>query len=151
MLLLTLEDNGLQNRGAAAQNFGAGRHLRNQLIQHPHLVGEGTAAAAKSLQSCPTLCDPIDGCPLRSPVPGILQAKILEWVAIWSDEILHSDVDRDTCDMVPSSHPPVLGFICQERQEGMINIDLVWQPPSQVFCGLQYGSSINWRFVLVRS
>ena len=40
------------------------------------------AAAAKSLQSCPTLCDPIDGCPLGSPVPGILQARILEWVAI---------------------------------------------------------------------
>ena len=40
------------------------------------------AAAAKSLQSCPTLCDPIDGSPPGSPVPGILQAKILEWVAI---------------------------------------------------------------------
>ena len=40
------------------------------------------AAAAKSLQSCPTLCDPIDGSPLGSPVPGILQARTLEWVAI---------------------------------------------------------------------
>ena len=39
-------------------------------------------AAAKSLQSCPTLCDPIDGSPLGSPVPGILQARTLEWVAI---------------------------------------------------------------------
>ena len=39
------------------------------------------AAAAKSLQSCPTLCDPIDGSPLGSPVPGILQARTLEWVA----------------------------------------------------------------------
>ena len=39
------------------------------------------AAAAKSLQSCPTLCDPIDGSPPRSPVPGILQARTLEWVA----------------------------------------------------------------------
>ena len=38
--------------------------------------------AAKSLQSCPTLCDPVDGSPLGSPVPGILQARILEWVAI---------------------------------------------------------------------
>ena len=38
------------------------------------------AAAAKSLQSCPTLCDPIDGSPPGSPVPGILQARILEWV-----------------------------------------------------------------------
>ena len=40
------------------------------------------AAAAKSLQSCPTLCDPIDGSPPGSPVPGILQASTLEWVAI---------------------------------------------------------------------
>ena len=41
-----------------------------------------TAASAKSLQSCPTLCDPIDGSPTGSPVPGILQARTLEWVAI---------------------------------------------------------------------
>ena len=40
------------------------------------------AAAAKSLQSCPTLCDPIDGSPPGSPIPGILQARTLEWVAI---------------------------------------------------------------------
>ena len=40
------------------------------------------AAAAKSLQSCPTPCDPIDGSPPGSPVPGILQARTLEWVAI---------------------------------------------------------------------
>ena len=43
-----------------------------------HLV----CATAKSLQSCPTLCDPIDGSPPSSPVPGTLQARILEWVAI---------------------------------------------------------------------
>jgi len=40
------------------------------------------AAAAKSLQSCPTLCEPIDGSPPGSPIPGILQARTLEWVAI---------------------------------------------------------------------
>ena len=40
------------------------------------------AAAAKSRQSCPTLCDPIDGSPPGSSVPGILQARVLEWVAI---------------------------------------------------------------------
>ena len=40
------------------------------------------AAAAKSLQSCPTLCDPIDGSPPGSPIPGILQARTLEWAAI---------------------------------------------------------------------
>ena len=41
-----------------------------------------TTDAAKSCQSCPTLCNPIDGSPPGSPVPGILQARILEWVAI---------------------------------------------------------------------
>ena len=46
----------------------------------PSLAAATTAA--KSVQSCPTLCDPIDGSPLGSPVPGILQARILEWVAI---------------------------------------------------------------------
>ena len=40
------------------------------------------AAAAKSLQSCPTLCNPIGGSPPGSPVPGILQARTLEWAAI---------------------------------------------------------------------
>ena len=47
-------------------------------------VGPPAAAAAKSLQSCPTLCDPIDGSPPGSPIPGILQARTLEWVAISS-------------------------------------------------------------------
>ena len=46
------------------------------------LAAAAAAAAAKSLQSCPTLRDPIDGSPPGSPVPGILQARTLEWVAI---------------------------------------------------------------------
>ena len=50
---------------------------------HHQLNGHAAAAAAaKSLQSCPTLCDPIDDSPPGSPVPGILQARTLEWVAI---------------------------------------------------------------------
>ena len=47
-----------------------------------HLDAPAAAAAAKLLQSCPTLCDPIDGSPLGSCVPGILQPRILERVAI---------------------------------------------------------------------
>ena len=51
--------------------------------QHaPDISSPHAAAAAKLLQSCPTLCDPIDGSPPGSPVPGILQARTLEWVAI---------------------------------------------------------------------
>ena len=54
-------------------------------LSHPYMTTGKTmaltaAAAAKSLQSCPTLCDPIDSSPPGSPVPGILQARILEWV-----------------------------------------------------------------------
>ena len=52
----------------------------------PHLgspdISSAAAAAAKVLQLCPTLCDPIEGSPPGSPVPGILQARTLEWVAI---------------------------------------------------------------------
>ena len=44
--------------------------------------GKAAAAAAKLLQWCPTLCDPIDGSPPGFPIPGILQARIREWVAI---------------------------------------------------------------------
>ena len=54
-------------------------HCRRILYQ---LSYWGSPAAAKSLQSCPTLCDPIDGSPPGSPIPGILQARTLEWVAI---------------------------------------------------------------------
>ena len=52
------------------------------LPSHTSSISQHSAAAAKSLQSCPTLCDPIDGSPPGSPVPGILQARTLEWLAI---------------------------------------------------------------------
>ena len=62
------------------------KHLRNVLsakkFQSRRESKMLTATAAKSLQSCPTLCHPIDGSPPGSPVPGILQARTLEWVAI---------------------------------------------------------------------
>jgi len=50
---------------------------------------DSAAAAAKSLQSCPTLCNPRDGSPPGSPVPGILQARTLEWVAISFSQYIH--------------------------------------------------------------
>ena len=52
------------------------------LVLSDSAAAAAAAAAAKSLQSCPTLCDPIDGSPPGSPVPGILQARTLEWVAL---------------------------------------------------------------------
>ena len=65
------------------------------------------AAASKSLQSCPTLCDPIDGSPPGSSVPGILQATILEWVAIsFSNACMHAKLLQSCptlCDPMDSS------------------------------------------------
>ena len=62
-------------------------HKEADMTEHActcHVGLAAAAAAAKSLQSCPTLCDPIDGSPPGSPIPGILQARTLEWVAISS-------------------------------------------------------------------
>ena len=59
------------------------RSINFEVKANEFAIGDTTAAAAaKSLQSCLTLCDPIDGSPPGSPVPGILQARTLEWVAI---------------------------------------------------------------------
>ena len=66
-----------------------GLKLNIQKLRSWHPVP--SAAAAKSLQLCPTLCDPIDSSPLGSSVPGILQAKLLEWVAIsFSNACVHA-------------------------------------------------------------
>ena len=56
--------------------------IRSWKIPWTEVPGRLQSAAAKSLQSCPTLCDPIDSSPPGSPVPGILQARTLEWFAI---------------------------------------------------------------------
>ena len=81
------------------------------------------AAAAKSLQSCPTLCDPIDGSPPGSPVPGILQARTLEWVAIsfssaWKWKVKVTSVSSvwllATPWTVAHQAPPSMGFSRQE-------------------------------------
>ena len=87
-----------------------------------------TAAAAKSLQSCPTLCDPIDGSLPGSPVPGILQARILEWVAIsfsnaWKWKLKAKLLSRVRLLATPwtAAHqaPPSMGFSRQEYWSGV--------------------------------
>ena len=60
--------------------------------EHQFISAAAAAAAAKSLQSCSTLCDPTDGSPPGSPVPGILQARILEWVAIYVYNCIKTDL-----------------------------------------------------------
>ena len=86
------------------------------------------AAAAKSLQSCPTLCDPIDGNPAGSPVPGILQARTLEWVAIsfsnawkWEVKVKSLSCVRLLATQWTAAHqaPPSMGFSRQEYWSGV--------------------------------
>jgi len=64
--------------------FSRQEYWSGLLLPPQGALDHAAAAAAKSLQSCPTLCDPVDGSPPGSPVPGILQARTLEWVAIAS-------------------------------------------------------------------
>ena len=86
------------------------------------------AAAAKSLQSCPTLCDPIDGSPPGSPVPGILQARTLEWVPIsfssaWKWKVKVKSLSRVRLLAAPWTiayrAPPSMGFSRQEYWSGV--------------------------------
>ena len=86
------------------------------------------AAAAKSLQSCPTLCDPTDGSPPGSPVPGILQARTLEWIAIsfsnaWKWKVKVKSLSRVWLLATPwtTAHqaPPSMGFSRQEYWSGV--------------------------------
>ena len=86
------------------------------------------AAATKSLQSCPTLCDPIDGSPPGSPVPGILQARTLEWVAVsfsnaWKWEVKVKSLSCVRLLATPWTAayqaPPSMGFSRQEYWSGV--------------------------------
>ena len=72
------------NGGEHWEDYTKWRVSRNKTILYDFHLQDvpAAAAAAKSLQSCPTLCDPIDCSPPGSPIPGILQARTLEWVAI---------------------------------------------------------------------
>ena len=91
--------------------------------------GQAAAAtAAKLLELCPTLCDPIDCSPPGSPVPGILQARILEWVAIsfssaWKWKVKVKSLTRARLLVTPwtAAHqaPPSMGFSRQEYWSGL--------------------------------
>ena len=87
-----------------------------------------TVAAAKSRQSCPTLCDTIDGSPPGSPIPGILQARTLEWVAIsfsnaWKWKVKVKSLSRVRRFMTPWTAayqaPPSMGFSRQVYWSGL--------------------------------
>ena len=76
------------------------------MIQQSHFWAHAAAATAKSLQLCPTLCDPIDGSPPDFSVPEILQARILEWVATsFYNACMHAELLQYLCNAMDSSPP----------------------------------------------
>ena len=112
-------------------------------------------AAAKSLQSCPTLCDPIDSSPPGSPVPGILQARTLEWVAIsfsnaWKWKVKVKSLSRVRFLVTPwtAAHqaPPSMGF---SRQEYWSRVPLP-SPPPLGSCGQKLFANIARSYDFVR-
>ena len=93
-------------------------------------IGPAAAAVAKSIQSCPTLCDPIDGSPPGSPVPGILQARTLEWIAIsfsnaWKGKVKVKSLSCVRLLAIPwtAAHqaPMSMGFSRQEHWSGLLS------------------------------
>ena len=99
-----------------------------RIYQDHHKAQEDAAAAAKSIQSCLTLCDHIDGSPPGSPVPGILQTRTLEWVAIsfsnaWKWKVKVKSLSHVQLLVTPwtAAHqaPPSMGFSRQEYWSGV--------------------------------
>ena len=102
--------------------------LSYQVHGYLHSSPRTAAAAAKPLQSCPTLCNSIDGSPPGSPVPGILQARTLEWVAMsfsnaWKWKVKVKSLSRVRLLATPwtATHqgPPSMGFSRQEYWSGV--------------------------------
>ena len=110
----------------SAHQFTPQCYLKKVILSR--LCSQIQTAAAKSLQSCPTLCDPIDGSPPGSPVPGILQARTLKWVAIsfsnaWKWKVKVKSLSRVRLFATPWTAayqaPLSMGFSRQEYWSGV--------------------------------
>ena len=110
-----------------------------ELLSWNSITSIAAAAAAKSLQSCPTLCDPIDGSPAGFPVPGILHTRTVEWVAIsfsnaWKWKVKVKSLSCFRLLVTPWSAayqaPPSMGF---SRQEYWSGVPLPSPPPLALF------------------
>ena len=129
--MLVAKDRGVGQKGRCWSNFhykmkfwrSEGRHGD---YNEQHVTS--AAAAAQSRQSCPTLCDPIDASPPGSPVPGILQARTLEWVAIsfpsaWKWKVKVKSLSHVWLLATPWTAayqaPPSMGFPRQEHWSGV--------------------------------
>ena len=128
-------------------NYGSENELCKQMAEAHRINSKiNHAAAAKSLQSCLTLCDPIDGSPPGSPVPGILQERTLEWVAIsfsnawkWKGKV--KSLSRVQPSATPWTAafqaPPSMGF---SRQEYWSRVPLHMKP-----------ENLGWAFAIMDS
>ena len=138
---------------------------------------QSAAAVAKSLQSCPTVCDPIDGSPPGSAIPGILQARTLEWAAIsfsnaWKWKVKVKSLSRVWLLATPWTAayqaPPSMGFSRQEYWSGLplpspmlqsmgsqrVGHDLVTeQQQQQFFWWKRYSNDghLGWKFFVVEA
>jgi len=111
--------------------------MHNHCVEDSRVIQwyHAAAAAAKSLQSCPTLCNPIDGSPPGSPIPGILQARTLEWVAIsfssaWKWKVKVKSLSHVWLLATPWTAayqaPPSMGFSRQEHWSGVPSSSPQW-------------------------
>ena len=115
-----------------------------------------TAAAAKSLQSCPTLCDPIDGSPPGFPVPGILQARTLEWVAVsfsnawkWKVKVKSLSRVRPLAWTTAYQAPLSMGFSRQEYWSGVPLPSLKYKHnQTQNIPNYMQVESVLWEFLI---
>ena len=119
---------GCRHPSESSHHFISHEHLLHFTLWYSCMILPPAAAAAKSLQSCPTLCDPTDGSPPGSPVPGILQARTLEWVAIslsnaWKWKVKVKSLSRFQLLATPwtAAHqaPPSMGFSRQQYWSGV--------------------------------
>ena len=103
-------------------------HNNKSILVSARHTTAAAAAAAASLHSCPTLCDPRDGSPPGSPIPEVLQARTLEWVAIsfsnaWKGKVKVKSLSRVRLVATPwtAAHqaPPSMGFARQEYWSGV--------------------------------
>ena len=122
------------------------RWIDTEIVVHIY-----AAAAAKSLHSCPTLCDPLDGSPPDSPIPGILQARTLEWVAIsfsnawkWKVKVKSLSPVRLFATPWTAAHqaPLSMGFSRQEYCSGVPLPSLVY-----IYNGILISQKKEWIWV----
>ena len=129
------------------------------MYQYEYVLFTSTVATAKSLQLCPTLCDPIDGSPPGFPVPGILQARTLEWVAIsfsnaWKWKVKVKSLSHIRLLATPWTAtyqaPPSMGFSRQEYWSGVplpspiyFYLLLFWTCKSQALKKLTFLITLN--------